>query len=238
VPVYSVGRVGPEHAYVGDIWLIKAPEGAILVDAGGTSAIPATLQRIKAAGVDPKDVRYVLLSHCHGDHAGSAYLWRAHGAEVVAPASAALAVTWLMPMWSDYNLWVPCPVDVPLPLRRAGDEAEVTLCGLSVRATFAPGHSPDSVIYAMELAGRRVIFTGDIAFDDPSPGRPLGSNILHRCWGDAALASAVVKVIEEKVLPRRPEFDFKGHAAHRDAVAVWGRILRASREALRDAEKK
>jgi glyoxylase-like metal-dependent hydrolase (beta-lactamase superfamily II) len=238
VPIYSVGRVGPEHAYVGDVWLIKAPEGAILVDAGGTSAIPATLRRIKAAGVDPKDVRYVLLSHSHGDHAGSAYLWRALGAEVVAPASAALAVTWLMPTWSDYNLWIPCPIDVPLPLRRAGDEAEVTLCGLSVRATFAPGHSPDSVIYAMELAGRRVIFTGDIAFDDRGPGRPLGSNILHRCWGDAALAASVVEVIEEKVLPRRPEFDFKGHAAHRDAVAVWGRILRASREALREAEKR
>jgi glyoxylase-like metal-dependent hydrolase (beta-lactamase superfamily II) len=238
VPVYSVGRLGPEHAYVGDIWLIKAPEGAILVDAGGTSATPATRRLIEAAGIDLEDVRYVLLSHSHGDHAGSAYLWRAYGAKVVAPASAALAVTWLMPTWSSYNLWVPCPIDVPLRLERAGDEVDVTLCGLTIQATFAPGHSPDSVIYSMELAGRRVIFTGDIAFDDRRPESPLGSNILHRCWGDAGLATAVVRVIEEKVLPRNPEFCFTGHSSHRDAAAVWGRILQASREALQAAGQK
>ena len=238
IPVYSVGRLGPEHAYVGDIWLIKAPEGAILVDAGGTSATPATRRLIAAAGVDPEDVRYVLLSHSHGDHAGSAYLWRAYGAKLVAPASAALAATWLMPTWSSYNLWVPCPIDMPLRLERAGDEVDVTLCGLSINATFAPGHSPDSVIYSMELAGRRVIFTGDIAFDDRRPGSPLGSNILHRCWGDVRMATAVVKVIEQKVLPRKPEYCFTGHSSYRDATAAWGRILQASREALQTAGKK
>ncbi len=79
VPIYSVGRVGSEHAYVGDIWLIKTVQGGILVDTGGTSAMPFTLQRIKAAGIDPKDIRYVLLSHSHGDHAGAAYLWRTRG---------------------------------------------------------------------------------------------------------------------------------------------------------------
>src|SRR5262249_47293686 len=133
LPVYSVGRVGPEHAYVGDIWLIKTAEGGILVDTGGVSAQDATLKRIEAAGVDPKQVRYVLLSHSHGDHAGAAYLWRSSGANVVAPASAAFAVTGMMPTWSDYNLWVPCPIDVPLPLERPGDETEITLCGIKIK---------------------------------------------------------------------------------------------------------
>src|SRR5262249_52455197 len=85
VPVYSVGRVGTEHAYVGDIWLIKTSAGGILVDTGGTSGIPYTWQRLKAAGIDPKEVRYVLLSHSHGDHARAAYLWRTQGAKIVAP---------------------------------------------------------------------------------------------------------------------------------------------------------
>lgn len=232
VPVYSVGRSGPEHAYVGDIWLIKTPNGGILVDTGGVSALPVTRKLIQAAGIELKDLRYVLLSHSHGDHAGAAYLWRAQGAKVVAPASAAFAVTGMMPTWSDYNLWVPCPIDEPLPLKRAGDEAEVTLCGVRIKAIFAPGHSPDSVIYAMELGGKRVIFTGDIAFDDRRPELPLGSNILHRCWNDREHAARVIEVIEKQVLPLKPEFNFMGHGRNSDATAVWDRILEASRAAL------
>jgi glyoxylase-like metal-dependent hydrolase (beta-lactamase superfamily II) len=233
VPVYVVGRTGPEHAYVGDIWLIKTAEGGILVDTGGVSAQAATRERIRAAGVDPIDVRYVLLSHSHGDHAGAAYLWRAAGAKVVAPASAAFAVTGLMPTWSDYNLWVPCPIDLPLPLGAASDETHFTLCGVKIKAIFAPGHSPDSVIYAMELNGRRVIFTGDIAFD-------AQSHILHRCWGDRENAARVINVIETQVLPLRPEFNFTGHVAYKDPIAVWTHILEASWAAIQstnDAEQ-
>src|SRR5262249_17716812 len=142
------------------------------------------------------------------------------------------ATSWVNTQWTGYGVSVPCPIDRPLPLRRPGDEAEITLCGVRVKAIFAPGHSVDSVVYFMELNGRRVIFTGDIAFDDPRPGMPLGSNILHRCWADREKAAAVIQVIEEKVLPLRPEFEFKGHASHRDAVATWRDILDASRKAL------
>ena len=237
VPVYRVGRTGPEHAYVGDIWLIKTTEGGILVDTGGVSAQAATRERIRAAGIDPKDIRYVLLSHSHGDHAGAAYLWRSAGAKVVAPASAAFAVTGVMPTFSDYNLWVPCPIDEPLPLKRAGDEAEVTLCGVKIKAIFAPGHSLDSVVYTMELGGRRVIFTGDIGFDDRRAGLPLGSNVLHRCWEERENAARVIRVIETQVLPLRPEFSFTGHAAYSDATGTWRRILEASRAALQDRKE-
>src|SRR5262249_59821596 len=88
VPVYAVGRTGPEHAYVGDAWLIKTAAGGILVDTGGVSAQAATRERIRAAGLDPKDIRYVLLSHSHPAPPAAASLWPAPGGEVVAPATA------------------------------------------------------------------------------------------------------------------------------------------------------
>jgi glyoxylase-like metal-dependent hydrolase (beta-lactamase superfamily II) len=235
VPVYSVGRVGPEHAYVGDTWLIRTDQGGILVDTGGTSGIPLTLEKVRAAGLDPAEIRYLLLTHSHGDHANAAYLWRARGAEVVAPASAAFATAWVNTHWTGYGVCVPIPIDRPLPLRKAGDEAEITLCGVPIKAIFVPGHSIDSVVYSMELNGRRVIFTGDIAFDDRRTGMPLGSNILHRCWADRDKAAAVIRVIEEKVLPLRAQFEFKGHASHRDPEATWRNILDASRKALDSA---
>ena len=113
VPIYSVGRVGPEDAYVGDIWLIKLDQDGILVDAGGSSSIPRTRAKIRAAGLDPKHVRYLMHTHSHGDHVGAGYLWRAMGLKVVAPESAAYALSWTMPMLTVYGVWAPLPVDLP-----------------------------------------------------------------------------------------------------------------------------
>ena len=230
VPIYSVGRVGSEHAYVGDIWLIKTKEGGILVDSAGTSAIPLTWQRLKAAGVDPKEVRYVLLSHSHGDHSGGAYLWRTQGAKIVAPATAAFTVTWLMPTWSDYSIWPPSPIDKPLPLKRAGDETRFTLCGLPIQAIFVPGHSFDLVLYSMELNGKRILFTGDLGFEGKS-------HILHRCWGDRDKALVVTKVVRTKALPLKPIHVFTGHGPRRDGTAWLEDLLKRTEEALAKPER-
>jgi glyoxylase-like metal-dependent hydrolase (beta-lactamase superfamily II) len=225
VPIYSVGRVGTEHAYVGDIWLIQTREGGILVDTGGTSALPFTWQRMKAAGVEPKDVRYVLLTHSHGDHAGATYLWRTQGAKVVAPATAAFSVTWLMPTWSDYSIWVPSRIDQPLPLQRAGDETELTLCGLRIKAIFVPGHSFDSVLYTMAFDGKRVLFTGDLGFEGVS-------NILHRCWGDREKALVVTRVVRNQVLPLKPDHVLTGHGPRPQGMAFLQDLLQRTEEAL------
>jgi glyoxylase-like metal-dependent hydrolase (beta-lactamase superfamily II) len=231
VPIYSVGRVGSEHAYVGDIWLIRTPQGGILVDTGGTSGLPLTWRRLQAAGVEPKEVRFVLLSHSHGDHAGAAYLWRTQGARIVAPATAAFTVTWTMPTWSDYSIWVPCPIDQPLPLQRAGDEAEVTLCGVRIKAIFVPGHSFDSVVYVLELGGKRVAFTGDLGFEG-------GSHILHRCWGEREKALTVLKVVRGKVLPLRPVHVFTGHGPRRDGTAFLQDLCARTQKALAGGQRR
>src|SRR6185295_3385059 len=95
IPVYSIGRTGKEHAYVGDTWLLKTDAGGILIDAGGSSSLPFSLARIRAAGVDFKNVRHLLHTHSHGDHCGAAYLWRSMGLQIVAPESASFALSWL-----------------------------------------------------------------------------------------------------------------------------------------------
>jgi glyoxylase-like metal-dependent hydrolase (beta-lactamase superfamily II) len=227
VPVYSVGRVGPEHAYVGDMWLIKTDKGSILVDAGGTSSFSLSAQKMKAAGVEPKDVRYVLHSHSHGDHCGAAYLWRTMGARIVAPAPAAFTMNWVMPTLSDYGVWAPRPIDVPLPLKRPGDETEFTLCGLRIKAVLTPGHSIDSAVYMLELAGRRVAFTGDIGSQT--------HDIPNRCWGDAGKGRVVTGLVRARVLPFKPEFVFRGHGAHRDGMAFLEKLVRQSQEAIAGA---
>lgn len=231
IPVYSVGRTGKEHAYVGDTWLVKTAAGGFLVDAGGSSSIPSSIARIRAAGADLDRIGHLLHTHSHGDHAGAAYLWRARGLKVVAPESAAFALSWVMPMLTDYGVWVPRPVDTPLPVKKAGDEAEFTVAGQSIRAVFVPGHSLDSVIYLMELGGKRVAFTGDVGFQAPS-------DILHRCWTDVKHAEEVVRVVKEKVVPFRPDVVFTGHGGRAEGTPFLEDLVSRSEESIRKARSK
>ncbi len=231
VPVYSVGRTGNEHAYVGDIWLVKTPTGGFLVDAAGTSSVPQTIRKINAAGVELKHLRHLLHSHSHGDHSGGAYLWRSMGLKIVAPDSASFALSWVMPMLTDYGVWVPRPVDVPLPLKRAGDEAEITVAGVRIRAVFVPGHSLDSVLYLMELDGKRVVFTGDIGFQAPS-------DILHRCWSDPDNAAVVTEIVKTKILPFRPDVVFTGHGGRSPGTAFLEDLVQRSEESIRKSRSK
>ena len=190
-----------------------------------------TLERIKAAGVDPRQVHYLLLSHTHGDHIGGAYLWRSMGAKVVAPAPAAFPATWMIPTLNHYGIWVPCAIDQLLPLARPGDTMRFTLDGLEIQAIFAPGHSFDTVVCVLNLAGQRVFLTGDIGFHGDN-------HILNRCWGDEPNARSVMKILREQVLPLKPEFVLTGHDEHTNGIAFWEGVLRASEDALRNAENR
>jgi glyoxylase-like metal-dependent hydrolase (beta-lactamase superfamily II) len=224
LPIFQGGRISKaEHAYVGDIWVIKNGREAVFVDAAGTSGFATTEARLRSLGIDR--VTHLLQTHTHGDHCGGAQLWRAAGAKVVAPKSAALALTWLMPMLTDYGIFPPCPVDVPLPLTRVGDETEFEAAGLKFGALFVPGHSFDLTIYKVELAGRRVAFTGDLGFEAPS-------DIVHRCWGDADKARAVVAVIRDQLLPWKPDVVFTGHGVRPFGLAFLNDLVRRTDETL------
>ena len=227
IPAHQGGRVpGGEHAYVGDIWLLKLGREAVVVDAGGTSAFALSQARVKALGIER--VTHVLHTHSHGDHSGGAYLWRAAGAKIVGPKSAALTLTWLMPMLTDYGIFPPRPLDVPLPLTRVGDVTEFTVSGQKFRALFVPGHSFDLTVYMTELGGKRVAFTGDLGFERES-------DIVHRCWGDAEKARPVIKAIREKLLAWKPDVVFTGHGVRPNGTEWVEDLLRRSEESLAKA---
>jgi glyoxylase-like metal-dependent hydrolase (beta-lactamase superfamily II) len=223
LPIYQGGRItGGEHAYVGDIWVIKSGKKGVIVDAGGTSGFAMTQARVRALGIE--EVTHVLHTHSHGDHCGGAYLYRALGAKMVAPKSAELTLTWLMPMLSDYGIYPPRPVDLPLPLARAGDEAEFEVSGLKFNALFVPGHSFDLTIYATELGGKRIAFTGDLGFE--------GQDMLHRSWGDAEKARRVLEVIRNKLVPWGPDVIFTGHGVRQNGMQFLADLVQQTEVSL------
>jgi len=65
--------------------LVTSSQGHVLLDGGLPANAPQILASIKAAGFDPRDVKVIVNSHAHYDHAGGiAALQRATGAQVMA----------------------------------------------------------------------------------------------------------------------------------------------------------
>lgn len=74
--------VGP--CYV-SVWLLTTPQGDILFDTTQEPFVDHVLDNIKKVGVNPRDIKYIVLSHGHLDHVGgAAKLQAATGARVVA----------------------------------------------------------------------------------------------------------------------------------------------------------
>jgi glyoxylase-like metal-dependent hydrolase (beta-lactamase superfamily II) len=223
LPIFQGGRIPKsEHAYVGDIWVIKAGRKAVIVDAGGLSGFSHTQARLQALGIE--QVTHVLHTHTHGDHCGGAYLWRAAGAEMVGPKTAALALTWLMPMLTDYGIYPPRPLDMELDLARVGDEVDFELSGLKFHALFVPGHSFDLTIYTTVLGDKRIAFTGDLGFEN--------QDILHRCWGDTDKARQVLRATRDKLLAWRPDIVFTGHGVRTNGLEFLTTLVRATESSL------
>ena len=151
-PFHIVGNIW----YVGSeglaAYLIKTPAGAILIDATMAENVPAILRNIRSIGVSPRDVRYLLVSHAHFDHAaGDAAMVKATGAKVVAGVGDVAALqSGRPPGETTYTPVNFAPVKVARGVR---DGDAVSLGGVTLRAVATPGHTPGCTTWTMRTRG-------------------------------------------------------------------------------------
>jgi metallo-beta-lactamase class B len=157
----SAFPITPDIWYVGTeglgSYLIKTRDGALLIDGTMAENAPAILRNIKAAGVDPKAIKWLLVSHAHFDHAaGNAAIIRTTGAKVAAGAGDVAALqTGISPGEVTYDAVNFSPVAVARPLR---DGSIIQLGGVTLTAVATPGHTPGCTSYRMISGGKRVLF--------------------------------------------------------------------------------
>jgi metallo-beta-lactamase class B len=131
--------------------LVTSPQGHVLVDGALPASAPAIAANVRALGFRVEDIKLILSSHTHYDHAGGiAALQRASGATVAAsPASAReLARGGAEPDDPQYAIALPFPAVHDI---RTLHDGEVMRVGpLALTAHFTPGHTPGGTTWTWQ----------------------------------------------------------------------------------------
>lgn len=166
--------------------LIASPQGHILIDGATPKAAQQIAANIRKLGFKIEDVRFILSSHEHFDHAGGiAELQRLSGAEVLAGAAAVPVLQSGLPGRSDPQ-YADLPKMAPVARVRAARDGEVVKVGpLAVTMHATPGHTPGGATWTWQSVeqGRTVNMVYADSLNAISAGR-------FRYSGDPAYPTA------------------------------------------------
>jgi metallo-beta-lactamase class B len=112
-------------------WGLRTSEGIILVDAIFENTVEAeVVDGLRKLGIDPAEIRYVIISHAHGDHSGGAGILQQLGARIIMSAA-------------DWDLYEATARETVKATRDiiATDGMALTLGEHTVRTFFTPGHT-------------------------------------------------------------------------------------------------
>ena len=165
IDTYALGQPGTVSAY-----LVKGPKPA-LVDCGYASSHQSVLAGLAEVGVMPTDVRYIIPTHVHLDHAGAAghLLKQMPNAEVVAherstphlvdPTRLIESSTMVFgkAIMELYGSPEPIPAD---RITSVGKEHHLDFGdGMTATLLYAPGHAPHQISVMLDKS--RALFTAD-----------------------------------------------------------------------------
>src|SRR4051812_13947655 len=185
----------PFHVY-GNTWyvgtdglgsiLITSPKGHILIDGGLTQSAPLIAANIRAAGFKLEDVKLILNSHTHYDHAGGiAALQRVSKAQVAASPASKRALERGGAMEDDpqFDYGTEANAFPALQHVRAVADGETLRVGtLAITAHFTPGHTPGGTTWSWRSCEQKRCL--DIVYADSlnsvsAPGFRFSGDATH-----------------------------------------------------------
>ena len=180
-PFRIIGNVHYVGASGVSSFLITTPQGHILLDTGFATTVPRIRESVEQLGFKLADIKIILNSHAHFDHAGGhALMKQLTGASIMmSEADAALLASGgtndFAPYSRDMIGYAPARTD---RLLRDGDK--VTLGGTTLTCHLTPGHTKGCTTWTMEVTedGKRhqVLFFGSTSL---LSGVPLVGNAQY-----------------------------------------------------------
>lgn len=209
--IWQVGGPGFTATEDAAVYLIVVDGRVALVDAGCGGNDTQLIANIRACGIDPDQVDYLLLTHCHFDHTGGAGALRErYGCVIVAHEGDADALEGGNSILTAAHWYGRAMPPLPVDIRLRGESGGVDLGDRRISAIHTPGHTPGSVVYVIESDGQRVLFGQDV--HGPLHDDFLSDAVAYRASLDRMLA------IEADILCEGHFGVFRGAAQVRDFI--------------------
>lgn len=181
-------------------WALTTSQGIILIDTLFTyNSDEEIVGGLKKLGLDPAAIKYVIISHAHGDHVGGAKLLQDRfGARIVMGG----------PDWDSIEKSVNgYPEGKPRRDIVADDGQKITLGDTTVTVVTTPGHTPGtlSLLFTVRDHGQplRVAYSGGTAFNFPWSVPNFDTYIASQ----RKMAEAAAKAKASVLLSNHSEFD-------------------------------
>jgi metallo-beta-lactamase class B len=181
-------------------WALTTSEGIILIDTlYDYASEEAIVGGLKKLGLDPAAVKYVIVTHAHGDHVGGAKLMQDRfGSRIVMGG----------PDWDEIEKSVNrFPDGKPKRDIVAADGQKVTLGDASVTLVLTPGHTPGTLSMLFQVRDNgvplMVAYSGGTAFNFPNDVAHFDTyiNSQRKMAAQAAAANATI------LMSNHSEFD-------------------------------
>jgi metallo-beta-lactamase class B len=200
-------------------YLIATPDGAILIDGTVEDNVPMIEKNIEKLGYRMRDIKILLNSHAHFDHAeGLAHIKKDSGAQMVASSAEAPALeSGIPPSEMSYGVIKFAPVKVD---RRIGDGGTVHIGQTVLKAVLTPGHTPGCTTWTTIVTDRgkpvKVVFLCSLTV---AGSKLIVNKGYPHIVGDFRKSFARLdKLPADVVLPFHPELnDVMGREARKQA---------------------